>query len=129
MSLTPEQIAERNTWQYRAVRLLRGNQTALGCLLLAVINQNAKHPPQFSPQGAVINKEGVFLVSVATREGPIYANIPLGPVSKIIDMWRGLAMEIRATDEEQIDMFNQLRLYVRLDERPSEAIKSRPLWT
>lgn len=112
-----ESIArQRAHWSYRAVNESRGNSTPLGAVLLAVLGQNAKHPPGFGPS-AVISPDGRLLSNFVDRGGRMTVGYDLGPVGVIRDRFRILADQINATDAEREDLFLAFRRWVSHDYR------------
>lgn len=118
--LTELQAAERSTWLYRAVLHTKGNQTLLGCLVLAVMNKNAKNPPWLLPKGMVIAPDGTVWTGCITLEEGVKVErvLSLGNIKEVVGAWRRLADDIKASDAERIAMFDELRKHVMKDHRP-----------
>jgi len=109
--------AERQTWQYRAVAATRGNQTMLGCILLAVIGRNAKNPPWFEP-GAEIDADGFLLANFVGKDRVDHHQlIPVATVKDLVDEFRRLADAIKLDDADRIAMFAALRAWIVKDHR------------
>lgn len=115
-NLTPSQEAERQTWQYRAVAATRGNQTLLGTLLLAVMGKEPKGAPKWG-HTAIIKLDGRVVADFQNRRGACYANVEVGTIPEIGSWFNRLADEIKATDEERMAMFGELRKWMAIDER------------
>jgi hypothetical protein len=113
--------AERSHWLYRAVERTHGNQTLLGCLVLAVMNKNAKNPPWLAPKGMVIWPDGACVTMIIRQRGDAELPLQLGHISQVVDNWRQLADEINATDAERVQMFDELRKHVLKDMRDQRA--------
>lgn len=109
-------IAERDSWQYRAVAHTKGNSTALGCLLLAVIGRNAKHPPWFG-RSAEITAEGLVVTSFTHRSGRRYEPWVWGSVEELTAAFSRLADELKLNDADRIELFRQVRQWVARDNR------------
>ncbi len=103
-------------WRYRAVNATRGNQTMLGCILLAVINRPAKNPPWFGPT-CVINPEGVVLSNFVDRHNTMHVALPVCTVPELVDEFRRLADTCNMTDSERQEMVDELRKWVSVDYR------------
>jgi hypothetical protein len=130
--LTDLQREERSHWLYRAVEVTRGNQTRMGCLLLAVMNQNAKNPPWMWPKGMIITADGECITGLIMRDRSSGQDsemvVSLGTVTELVDAWRKLADKIKATDTERVQMFEELRKHVLRDNRPIGSQVERTPW-
>lgn len=116
-SLTPQAVAERQTWQFKVVAYTRGNQSQLGALIVAMLGRKV-NPPCFNPLGVKITKAGqvvaLYKRDVRSKWSPemIYENVEAMNV-----VFRGLAAELKLSDAETEAMFSELRKFVRKDER------------
>lgn len=109
--------APDNSWQRRAVIRTGGNQTLLGCFVLAMLGwQHGRKPPRFG-RVARIDKDGIAFSNMQGQDGRMYRDYALGPVKVIVDNFRGLADELQLTDEERTQMFGELRKWFFVDER------------
>lgn len=113
--LTPMQIAERSTWQYRAVTKLRGNQTELGALLLAILKKNAANPPKFS-MSATITKDNLIVVGLL-KPGAREPEMKVWEIPVLTAMFSRLADQLKLNDADRIDMFAHVRNWIVRDER------------
>ncbi len=120
---------ERQHWLFRAVQATRGNQTLLGCLVLAVMNKNAKHPPWLSPRGMTIWPDGRVVTAAILRPGQSEQPMALGRISDVVANWRELADTIKATDAERVQMFDELRKHVQKDMRPQGSQQETTNWS
>ena len=107
---------EKDSWQYRAIAHTMGNSTPLGCLLLAVIGRNAKHPPWFGLT-AEITAEGLVVTSFTHRSGARYDPWVFGPVEELTAAFSRLADELKLNDADRIELFRQVRQWVARDHR------------
>jgi hypothetical protein len=117
--LSPEE--ERATWQYRAVAATKGNQSQLGCILLAVIGKNAKHPPQFIC-GASITSDGFIMCSFVDRDGVGHMGAFVGSVSDLVTNFRGLADFLKLNDVDRTEMFDKVRAWIKTDYRTKKTL-------
>lgn len=109
--------APKDSWQRRAVERTGGNQSLMGCFVLAILGwQHGRHPPRFG-RVATITTEGLVKTNMQDKDGKIYLNHILGPVQTVIDNFRGLADDLKLTDNEREQMFNELRKWFFKDER------------
>lgn len=114
--LTPHQ--EQNSWPYKAVLALRGNQTIAGCILLSMIGRTPKNPPYITTT-ATVDENGLAWVGMArmTAEGVTHGLCAIGSVIDIRDEFRRLADHLKLDDGERIEMFDELRKWVAIDLR------------
>jgi hypothetical protein len=114
-------------WKHRAVRETGGNTSLMGCFVLAICGwQHGRHPPRFGST-ATINKDGVIIAHMQTKEGTIFPNQQLGQVQTVIDNFRGLADHLKLNDDERIEMFTELKKWFVKDERANQNAEERGL--
>lgn len=115
--------APKDSWQRRAVEKTGGNQTLMGCFVLAILGwQHGRHPPRFG-RVATITKEGWVKTNMQAKDGTIHPNHNLGPVKVVIDNFRGLADELKLNDDEREQMFSELRKWFYRDERAHSTLE------
>lgn len=114
--------APKDSWQRRCVEKTGGNKTLLGCFVLAILGwQNGRLPPRFG-KVARIDKDGMLISNVQTKDGLSLTNQVLGPVQTVIDNFKGLADELKLNDKDRTEMFAELRKWVFIDERPNVTL-------
>lgn len=114
--------APANSWQCRAVERTGGNQSLLGCFVLAILGwQHGRHPPRFG-RVCRIDKEGVVYSNMQAKDGVIHRNHRLCPISEVIDSFRGLADDLKLADGERQAMFDELRKWCFIDERAKSTL-------
>lgn len=115
--LTPEQEAERATWQYRAVLRTRANQTMIGCVLLAVLQRSAFHrPPRFGHH-AIIAANGIVCTMYQHAAGQEPDMAAVEHIEVITDGFRRLADDLKLMDSERAEMMGELRKWISRDLR------------
>src|SRR5262249_778326 len=109
--------APNDSWQRRAVEKTGGNQSLMGCFVLAILAwQHGRHPPRFG-RVATITKDGLVKTNMQSKDGKVHLNHILGPVQTVVDNFRGLADELQLKDDERKQMFDELRKWFFKDER------------
>ncbi len=106
---------EKETWAYKAVLALRGNQTIAGCILLSVLGKTPKHPPRIYTT-ASIDYDGRVWVGMQ-RLNYEKGMVCLGLVGDVRDEFRRLADHLKLNDGERQDMFDELRKWHAIDLR------------
>lgn len=107
----------------RAVEKTGGNQSLLGCFVLAILGwQHGRRPPRFGSR-ATITIDGMVKTHMQAQDGRVYRDHMLGPLKTIVDNFRGLADELKLNEAERKEMFDELRKWFFKDERA----KSEPL--
>lgn len=115
--VVPEHL---DRWQHRAVRETGGNQTLLGCFVLAILGwQHGRKPPRFG-KIARIDEAGVAWSNMQNASGQVFTNHCLGPLQDINDNFRGLADHLKLNDTERREMFAELRKWFAIDERAND---------
>lgn len=108
---------EQNSWPYKAVLATRGNQTLMGCVVLAVIGRQPKHPPYIA-SAATVDQDGLVWVQMARiKDGGQISLACIGNIIDVRDDFRRLADHLKLDDGERIDMFEELRKWVAIDMR------------
>lgn len=107
-----------DSWQQRAVRATRGNQSRLGCIVLAVVGQAPTTLPMISlRRGAVISQDGWVIVDMMLRGQIQYYATVIGRVEEVVDNMRGLADALKLNDADRTAMFDDLRKWMGTDLR------------
>ncbi len=122
--LTPEQEAQRATWQYRAILATRGNQTMMGCVVQAILGRAASNPPRLGLT-AVISEDGYVFTNMVDRHGRLHGAGPeavfpplcLGSVAGLVGEFRALADQLKLEDVDREAMFTELRKWITADFR------------
>lgn len=112
--------AARASWQYKAIAHTRGNSTPTGCIVLAILNKVAKHPPWLNGT-ATITREGLILADFVARDYTLTRSFLVGPVQSIVADFNRLADEIKLVDAERLEMFAALRQWIAVDERATSG--------
>lgn len=114
-------VAPKDSWQRRAVEKTGGNQTLMGCFVLAILGwQHGRKPPRFG-RVARITKDGLVVTHMQDKEWNIHRNHVLGPVETVVDNFRGLADELKLNDIDRLHMFEELRKWFLKDDRVESA--------
>lgn len=115
-------IAPVESWQSRVVAKTGGNQSELGCFVLAALGwQHGRKPPRFGST-ARIDKSGILHSNVQTKDGTVYRDQAMRPVQEVIDNFRGLADELHLNDLDRKALFDELRKWIHKDDRVHSTI-------
>lgn len=111
-------------WQHRAVKESGGNQSMIGCIVLAILGwQHGRKPPRFG-KIAVINHQGFVITNFQKRDGTILQAHTIGHVDDINGGLRKLADFLKLSDIDRLGMFEEFRKWIahdyRADQRPEE---------
>ena len=110
-------IASPENWQYRAVERTGGNQTLMGCFMLAILGwQHGRKPPRFGKIAKIL-ADGTVVSNMQNADGKVFPNHVLGPIQTIVDNFRGLADNLKLNDADRIEMFSELRKWFAIDLR------------
>lgn len=115
-------IAGSDSWQRRAVEKTGGNESLLGCFVLAILAwQNGRKPPRFGKL-ARIDKDGILHSNMQDKDGKVHWDYALGPVKHVIHNFRFLADELKLNDDERKEMFSELKKWVYKDDRSTSIL-------
>lgn len=115
LSTPQEQV--RQHWAYRLIQRLRGNQTLMGALVIAIVQKMPSNPPRILT-GGLVNKDGILIVSLERRQFPGTAKwVALGPVDGIRDEFRRLMDGMGLSDAEHLAFFDAMRRWIVRDKR------------
>lgn len=112
---TLDQFLQRGTWQYRAVESTLGNQSKLGCILLAVLGKS-RDKRAFS-EAAGLTKEGYVIAGWYDRDGAYRGLVKVCDVQELCDNFSGLADHLQLSDADRIALFAAVRNWIAVDER------------
>ena len=106
----------RESWQFRAEQLTRGNETAVGMILLAVLNRRPHKPPAVGHK-AIIGSNSRVYASYMHRNGRVEHYVPICTVADLTTMFRRLADALKLDDADRVAMFNEVKKWIVKDYR------------
>ena len=123
MSLTIAQERARASWQFRCIDTTRGNQTKIGCILLAALGKLPKHAPRFSiKQGAVILEDGMVVADFQYRDDLPFRASRICDVEEYVANFRGLADHLKLVDADRVALFLALQQWIAKDFRATSEL-------
>lgn len=123
---TPEQEAFRASWKARAIVATGGRTTEFGTILLAILGAS-RGLPSYAP-AAVIDKNGLIYGEwLQMRDGELVGPVAIGPVAEFTGWLNRLADTIKASDQERMELFAEVRKWIKVDERALIALDETPL--
>lgn len=111
---------QRATWQYRAVEATRGNQTRLGCILLAVLDKSRERP-KYGPM-AYCTADGLVMSSFVDRHGVSHFHTVVSSMKDYIANFRGLADALKLNDKDRLAMFAKVKQWISVDARLHKGV-------
>lgn len=108
---------QRQTWQYRAIKLLRGNQTLVGTILLAVLDKSHLLTAKRVGREGEIGPDGTVYAPYQAADGSLHPQMALCNIQDLIDSFRRVADRLKLSDSDRKDMFDKLRRWVARDAR------------
>lgn len=119
------------SWKHRAITVTKGNQSRLGCIIIAMIGLMPKHPPRIRPctnlpngttiGGLLIDRHGMCIVDMELRNGKGFLATTIGDTEEIRDNLRGLADHLKLSDSERLDMFQCFQMFIMRDFRATSG--------
>lgn len=121
----PKDYRPADSWQFKAIKATRGNRSRLGCILLAALKMNARHPPQFSQSGAIITSDGFIQADYRAGDGSFHHGAFVGSVEEYTSNFRGLADYLKLSDADREALFVVARSWIAIDYRSDKEILGR----
>ena len=123
----PEQLTEaqeraRATWQYRIIETTRGNQSQLGCVVLAVLGKSASNPPKITGS-ATIKTDGQVYANFTGSDCVARQGVHICSVEDLQRNFSGLADHLKLSDEERVEMFGEVKKWIWKDERANTTLR------
>lgn len=110
------------SWKLRAIRATKGNQSRLGCLLIAILLRTPVNPPRIRGT-AVISADGIVIADMQLAgQAPFWYATKLGGIDEMISNFRGLADHLKLTDTEREEMFTLFRQWISKDFRATSDL-------
>jgi hypothetical protein len=103
-------------WQLRLLIQLRGNQTKYGCVLVAVMGHAPDHAPRYV-SNAIVDTEGNVVAAFQGRNMLGADFVVVDKIEDFVENWRRIADEAKLSDDERVDLFKELRLWINDDAR------------
>ena len=104
------------SWQFRAEQFTRGNQTAMGAIVLAVLRRRPHEPPAIGGK-AVIGRDGWVYASYLNAASTYEAVRAVCSVADLTNNFRRLADALKLTDTERKEMFDEVKKWIVRDFR------------
>lgn len=114
--LTEAQERERESWQYRAITRLRGNQTLTGMILLSALNRVPSNPPWLGLH-AVIDMDGEVWADFVGRDRKLQEAMHICSAQVLAEAFKRVADDCTMTDAETVAMFAEVRKWISKDLR------------
>lgn len=115
--LTSDQEAQRASWRYRVINLLRGNQTLPGAIMLAVLDKSYRVGAPRVGREAEIAPDGTVYAPYQARDGSLHPQMALCNIEDIKLTFRRVADTLKLSDNDRTEMFQKLRQWVVKDAR------------
>lgn len=136
-------------WARKAIRATKGNQSLLGCVVIAMLGRAASNPPRFISPTAKIDAVGRIFCPLEDRHGRRWIEYPErvpdvpgsllmrtpradewsaggitfspGTVTEVRDELRRLADHLKLIDADRTAMFEEFRKWIESDARASSV--------
>ena len=116
---------DEDRWQHRAVKETGGNQSQIGCIVLAILGwQHGRKPPRFG-KIAVINHQGFVITNFQKRDGTILQAHAIGTVQDIVGGLRKLSDALNLCDLDREEMMAEFRKWIAHDYRADQTPEER----
>lgn len=115
------QPERRRDWRLKLIEATKGNQSLMGCIVLAAIGKGEDRTPGFRGKAVITNRNEVLCDFVDSKGYHVKARI-----SDDEDLVRnivGLAYHCDLNDEERTEFLARVNAWIWLDERPKTRIE------
>lgn len=114
--------AARRDWRFRIIAATRGNQSLLGCIVLAALDKEPEHPPYFRGH-ATITEQGDFICDFVSKDGTYNHDTRISTDEQIARNIVGLTVACNFTDEERIEFLARFNDWIGVDNRSPDRIR------
>lgn len=102
-------------WHKRVIGATRGNQTLLGCIIMAALGHMPPSRRRMFGRHAIITKNGDVVSDFIDKNGNPYSGQRVCSVQELRDNFRGLADHLKLSDADREDLFRVLRGWISRD--------------
>lgn len=112
----------RRDWRLKLIESTHGNQTMLGCIVLAAIGKEPENPPYFRGKAIIANNGDVYCDFVA-KDGAYHAKARIGDDEDFTRNLIMLTVHADLNDEERVEFLARVNNWIEKDERDPNRIK------
>src|SRR4051812_33874904 len=109
-------VTPRRDWRLKLIEATRGNQSLLGCIVLAAIGKTPKNPPYFTGS-ATITGAGDVLCDFVERDRTYRVAAKIGDDDDLARNILGLVIHCGLTDEERVEFLARVNRWIARDHR------------
>ncbi|SRR5258708_40228193 len=118
---------QRRDWRLKLIAATRGNQTLLGCIVLAAIGKEPENPPYFRGKAVIASTGDVYCDFVA-RDRVYHIKARIGDDEDFVRNLITLTYHCDLNTEERVEFLARVNNWIDKDER-SKARISRVILT
>lgn len=115
-----ERYQER--WETKVIRHCRGNQTKMGCIIIAIIGRMPQNPPRIGRTGCAILANGQIIADYQAQACAHFLATPICTVKELVDGLRRLCDQLKLGDADRIAMFDLARKWIVKDYRATSNL-------
>lgn len=110
-------------WRVKAILATKGNQSRLGCILIAVLGKShrIKNGSRFDTS-ASITSDGFVMCGFRQASGHYHPGAFVGSVRDLVDNFRGLADHLKLSDKDRIELFDKVKAWITVDYRAKKEL-------
>lgn len=117
-------LAARADWRFKLIYATKGNQSLLGCIVLASIKKQPSNPPYFIGT-AKISNNGDVLCDFFEKDGMFRKLARVGSDEDLARNILGLAIHCGLTESERVEFLAGVNAWITVDERDPNRIRKK----
>lgn len=124
--MKPPQPTLRRDWRLKLIEATTGNQSLLGCVVLAAIGKRPDNPPHLVGK-SVITNDGLVRCDFVSRDRVYHTMAIVGDDEDFARNIAGLAAHCGLNDEERVEWLARVNNWIARDERDPARIRKKLL--
>lgn len=113
--------AAQRDWRFKLISATQGNQSLLGCIVLAAIGKEPSNPPYFRGKATIASNGEVFCDFVA-KDRTYHHRARVSDDEDLVKNLVGLTVHCGLTDAERVEFLAGVNRWIGTDERPKSRI-------
>lgn len=112
----------RADWRFKLIEAAQGNQSMLGCIVLAAIGKKPSNPPFFHGK-AIITEAGEVLCDFVERDRVYHRKARVSDDEDLVRNLVSLTVHCGLTDTERVEFLARVNAWIGEDHRSATRIK------
>lgn len=114
--------APRRDWRLKLIEATRGNQSLMGCLVLAAIGKEPSNPPFFRGKARITNQNEV-LCDFVGKDRIYHSMARISDDEDLVQNLVRLTVHCDLTDDERVEFLARVNAWIEHDDREMGRIR------